>query len=53
MKIISKYLVLVFILFFGIIGIVNAVEFPKTINASVNSDYSCKLGADGRHLCAK
>lgn len=53
MKIISKYLVLVFILFFGIIGIVGAVEFPKTISAGLNSDYSCSLGGDGRHLCAK
>ena len=38
MKKISKYLVLIFISLFGIIGMVSAVDFPNSINSSINRD---------------
>ncbi len=59
MKKISKYLVLVFISLFGIVGMVSATNFPNSISGvDYNYDYIgsngyCTLGASGRHLCAK
>lgn len=59
MKKISLYLVIAFISVFGFAGITSAIDFPNSINSSINYDYVgnngfCNLGATaGGSICAK